>query len=487
LDDILVSFIKALRGSHVRVSHSESIDAAQALSIVGYNDRALLKNALAACLSKSELEKTYFDLCFERFFTVQRMSDISLKNASITDASKQSVGEQPDQLTEFQLESDNKGDNDQGNFNVAQNTAQNETQTNTNTVQSALGKMLLSGDSASFALSLNNAANEVDINSIRSFTQRGLFGRRIMLNMGLAELEAEIRLKKNSEITEDRESARKLIQAREVLRAEVRDYVERQLVLYTATQGEQFKEDMIKNMPLNNMELRTFSELDVIVRKMAQRLLAVHSRRRRIDKRGQLNIKKTLQSNMAYNGNLFRLKWKSTKLDRPRVMVICDVSGSVAEVSRFLLMFLYSLNELLPNVRSFAFSSCLGEVSEQFKNLELSEAIQTILNDWGKGSTDYGESILNFKDLTYSDIDHRTTILILGDARNNYREHQSQAFKAISERAKQIIWLNPEQTIKWSRGDSVMKHYQPYCQITETCNTLNHLERIVDKLLKRTH
>ncbi len=453
MDRTLTEFIRALRGSHVRVSTAESLDAFHAAELVGYHNRTLLKDSLAACLAKSEQEKAWFDSCFERFFTVQRLSENT--NNPLFDEAE-----------------------------IQQQNSSNADDSVTDTVDSPLGKMLTAGDGAQFSLALNQAAQAVDIASIKSFTQRGLYGRRMMMMLGLEALEAEIRQKQESDNIADREVARKLIQAREILRAEVKDFVERQLVLFTSAQGEQFREEVIRNMTLNNMEMRTFSRLNEVVRKMAKRLIAVHSRRRRVYRRGHLNIKKTLQANMAYDGTLFDLKWKSVKVDRPKVMAICDVSGSVAEVSRFLLMFLYSLNELMPNVRSFAFSSSLGEVTHIFENQELADAIQTVVTDWGRGSSDYGESWLDFKRLAYDDIDHRTTVIILGDARNNYREHQSHVFKQISERAKQIIWLNPENKNKWSTGDSVMNHYQPYCRIVETCNTLNHLERTIDKLLK---
>ncbi len=470
MDRTLTEFIRALRGSHIRVSTSESLDAFHAVELVGYQDRSLLKDSLGACLSKSELEKAYFDSCFERFFTVERLSQVNQKEGGdgnevvggeLSPESSSQAGENSERLPK---PAGFDGD--------------------TPPPESALGQMLTQGNSAEFSLALNQAAQAADITSIRSFTQRGLFGRRIMMEMGLAELEDEIRTRGESDDIRDRESARELIQARDLLRAEVRDFVERQLVLFTSAQGEQFREEVIRNMSLNNMEIKTFARLNDVVRKMAKRLVAVHSKRRRVYQRGQLNIKKTLQGNMAYDGALFDLKWKSTKVDRPRVMVICDVSGSVAEVSRFLLMFLYSLSEVMPKVRSFAFSSSLGEVTEKFDKLELNEAMHAVLSDWGRGSSDYGESWLDFKRLAYEDVDHRTTIIILGDARNNYREHQSQVLKQISERAKQIIWLNPENKNKWSTGDSVMNHYQPYCRMVETCNTLNHLERVIDKLLK---
>jgi uncharacterized protein with von Willebrand factor type A (vWA) domain len=474
VDRTLTEFIRALRGSHVRVSTAESLDAFHAANLIGYRDRTKLKDSLGACLAKSEHEKAYFDSCFERFFTVQKLSEINSEELQAQE------GEQ--EASDFDIESETT--QQQSSATQEQSDSGTLFEGEASEVQSELGRLLTGGGGSDFSLALNQAAQSVDISSIRSFTQRGLYGRRMMMQMGLADLEEEIRTNSESDDIADRELARRLIQARNLLRAEVRDFVERQLVLFTAAEGEQFREEVIRNMSLTNMELRTFSRLNEVVRKMAKRLVAVHSRRRKVYKRGHLNIKKTLQSNVAYDGALFDLKWKSIKVDRPRVIAICDVSGSVAEVSRFLLMFLYSLNEVMPNVRSFAFSSSMGEVTDTFERYELAEAIQNVITDWGRGSSDYGESWLDFKKLAYEDIDHRTTIIVLGDARNNYRDHQSQVFKQISERAKQIIWLNPENKNKWSTGDSVMDHYQPYCRLVETCNTLNHLERVIDKLLK---
>lgn len=472
MDRTMTEFIRALRGSHVRVSTAESIDAFHALNLIGYRDRQMLKDSLSASLSKSQIEKDYFDSCFERFFTIERFNSLNHDNA---DAKHDDDG-----LSEDSAASVAQGQSGESSSNDFVAQAESELLES----DSSLGQMLLSGDQSDLALSLNGAAQSVELSSIRSFTQRGLFGRRMMMQMGLEDLENEIRQNAESDNIRERELARRLVQARNYLRAEIREYVERQLVLFTESQGEQFREEVIRNISLSNMELRTFSNLNDIVRKMAKKLAAMHARRRRVYNRGQLNIRKTLQSNMAYDGTLFDLKWKSSKVDRPRVMAVCDVSGSVAEVSRFLLMFLYSLNEVMPNVRSFAFSSGLGEVTNHFERYELGQAVQEVINDWGRGSSDFGQSWLDLKRIAYDDIDHRTTIIVLGDARNNYREHRSDAFKQISERARQIIWLNPENKNKWDSGDSVMKHYAPYCKIIETCNTLNHLESVINKLLK---
>ncbi|MEX2326348.1 MAG: VWA domain-containing protein, partial [Pseudomonadales bacterium] len=189
-------------------------------------------------------------------------------------------------------------------------------------------------------------------------------------------------------------------------------------------------------------------------------------------------------SNMQYDGMMFNIKWKSSKVDRPKVMCICDVSGSVSNYSRFLLMFLYSLAEILPKVRSFAFSSDLGEVTELFENSNLEDAMSKTMRDYGNGSTDYGQMLTDFKNHVLDDVNNKTTVIILGDARNNYGDPKAEILREIYDRAKRVIWLNPEPRMSWTVGDAEMKKYAPACHQVEVCNSLVHLERVVANLLK---
>jgi len=129
---------------------------------------------------------------------------------------------------------------------------------------------------------------------------------------------------------------------------------------------------------------------------MAKRLIAAHSRRRKKMRRGQLHVSRTLRKNLRYDGELIDLAWKARKIDRSKVFAICDVSGSVATYARFMLMFLYSLEAVLPRVRAFAFSSDLGEVTENFQRMAIDDAIATTLADFSGGSTDYGQAFDDF-------------------------------------------------------------------------------------------
>jgi uncharacterized protein with von Willebrand factor type A (vWA) domain len=216
---------------------------------------------------------------------------------------------------------------------------------------------------------------------------------------------------------------------------------------------------------------------------MAKKLAARHSRRRKVTRRGQLNMAKTLRRGIQHDSMLFNLYWKSIRKDRPQILAVCDVSGSVSAYAKFLLMFLYSLYDVLPRVRSFAFSSHLGEVSELFDQHPIEKAIELVNWKYG-GATDYGNSLLDFAKLAMNDIDSRTTVIILGDARNNNGDPKLEVMQGLYTRARQVIWLNPESRKLWGSGDSEMPRYLTACHFAAECNSLNQLERIVDRLLR---
>ena len=188
---------------------------------------------------------------------------------------------------------------------------------------------------------------------------------------------------------------------------------------------------------------------------------------------------------MKNNGLLFDTVWKKTRVDRPKIIAVCDVSGSVAQVSRFLLMFLYSLGDIIPKVRAFAFSNQLGEVTEQFETLNLENAINQTIHQWGMGSTDYGGALGELERLTSNQVDRKTTILVLGDARSNYGDPGSNSLKRLQEKAKRVLWLNPEPKSFWNTGDSEMQRLSAYCNQVNHCRTLRHLENIVSEIARK--
>lgn len=455
MDKVLSEFIHALRGADVRVSTAEALDAARVIQYVGYADRHNLHDALALTLAKSAPEKTSFSLCFQRFFAALEPADAAASSESPPTTAP------------------------------AASTPSRSEAAPATLPQSPLGQLLLSGDQGGLQAAMAVAGQAAQVSSIRMLTQKGLYGRRMMMAMGLSTLEDELWQAQESPNPAVQSLAEQLRLARDQLRAQVRTYVERQFVLQAAADQRKLREDTL--MALSLQHLREFRQVMPLIQKLAKKLVSLHSRRRREAIRGTLDFRKTLRHSIPHDGSILTLHWKTRKIDRPKVMVICDVSGSVSAAARFLLMFLYGLVDVIPKVRAFAFSSTLGEVSETFETLPVEKAVAQTLEHYGNGSTDYGVALNNFMALAGNDIDRRTTVIMLGDARNNYGDPRQDLWAQICRRAGRVYWLNPEARNRWGSGDSEMLRYLPPLTQASECQNLRQLERFAATLLKATH
>ena len=497
MDRTLTSFIAALRNAEVRVSTAETLDALNAVELVGYRDRQLLKNTLSLMLPKTVDEKDAFADTFDRFFAFEDVDGATDAGVAGAEVDGQGNGEGGSGAGGGEAGTGGRGEENTGTgagnrksksrfLGLAPEDEREEDlgPGEIASPRSALAKLLMLDGRVELTVRMAEAAKVVNLEQIQVFTQKGLYTRRIMDEMGLPDLQREINELRMRASLPERRLSRELKQRRERLREQVRDYVERQFLLHADATGRRLREELLRKVKLSNVEHRNFRLIQEVVFKMAKKLVALHSRRKKVFRRGQLNVPRTLRRNMAYDGNLFDLHWKSVKVDRPKVFAICDVSGSVANYARFMLMFLYSLEAVMPKVRSFAFSSDLAEVTELFERNSIEDAIAKTLRDYGGGSTDYGQAFEDFRHKCLDDIDNRTTIIILGDARNNYGDPRTEILKEMYDRAKRVLWLNPEPRATWNAGDAEMRRYIAYVHQAEECNSLLHLERIVGNLLR---
>ena len=443
MDRVLGNFILALRSSGVRISVSETLDAMQVAQLVGYSDRQLLKTSLGSSLAKSLPEKELFEHCFERYFT----TDIAVDHAPDRENSPEGAD------TEVPL----------------------------------LAQLILSGNMPGLAIAMGEAGNAVDMTGMQYFTQKGLYIRRIQQRMGMDALGDYIRALQGQGGGEAVRTAERLEEGRSDLAESVRNFVERQFDLYSGSASGEMLERYLRNMRLSNLEQTHYHQMQAIIQRIVKQLRDLHSRRKKGAKRGQLDFKKTLRNNISHQGLLFDRRWKMKKLDRPKVMVICDVSRSVSTIVRFFLLILYSMNELVDKILTFILCSNLVEVTDIFEKYALEEALVRLqtgagLDIW-MGRTDYGQSLRDFWSGWGRDVTKKTTVIILGDARSNYGEPEVEILKKIQERCKQLIWLNPETPSLWGSGDSEMRRYLPFCHMARECSTLNHLEKVMHALL----
>jgi len=453
-------FLQVARGAGLRVSAGEGIDAARAVDIVGLADRAVLKDTLGLILAKTPDEKALYDEAFDLYF--KRDEFTGKGDGTEAGAEDDAPGQQPTSSLTGGPAGDGMGG--QGG--------------------QSLGQLLMDDDRAALATMMEQAARETGIENIRFFTQRNLYARRIVDRMGLGALERDMEAMRQSGTPEGLTRAQVLDGRIEALRDAVRDFVDRNLILFAKGDTEKFREELLKSARLSNLERRDLDRMRVLVRQMAKKLAARYAKTRRRRLRGQLDTRRTLRRNMGWGGVPFITVWKQKRIEKPRVMVLCDVSGSVAAMSQFLLMFLYALNEALSDIRSFAFSGSLIEVSEILEKQPVEEAITRIMSLIGFGSSNYGNAFADFEDGWMRHVTNKTTVIILGDARGNRTDPRTDIIGRLSARSKRIIWLNPEYRSAWGTGDSDMPRYSPFCGLVTVCNTLRHLERAITDLLE---
>ena len=455
ISEPLRRFLTVARGAGVRISSAESIDAMRAVDVIGFDDRTALKDTLSLVVAKSVAEKQIFDDCFDLYF---QRNDFAKSN-------EPGFRSQPQDHEDG--EAGGEGMPGMGNAGGPR-----------------LAAMLLADDRVAMAQAMEQAAEAIGLTKISFFTQTNLYTRRIMEKMGIRPVEREIEALRKEDSDAANGRADRLEGGRERLRDQVRDFVERHLALFAKGENEKFREEFLKSAKLTNMERRDQDRMRVIVRAIAKKLAEKYGRNRKKKNRGQLDTRKTIRRNMAWESIPFITVWKQKKIDKPKVMVLCDVSGSVAAMAQFLLLFLYTLNEALSNIRSFAFAGNLIEVSDILEKQDIDQAILKIMSTVGFGSSNYGNSFLDFAEGYFAAVDSKTTVIILGDGRGNHTDPRTDIIQRLSERAKRLIWLNPEYRSSWGTGDSDMPRYAPYCHVLTVCNTIRHLEHVVTDMLK---
>jgi uncharacterized protein with von Willebrand factor type A (vWA) domain len=447
-------FFRAARGAGVRVSPAESIDAMKAVADVGFADRDILRDTLLLTLAKNQDEKRALGETFDLFFSQPELNDETAPEDAAEDTTEDTAkGTPPDAAAgEPGAPAPELGE---------------------------LAQMLMSQDRNAVAAALANAANAASLSDIRYFTQRGIFSTRILNLLGIERLRDDLDALTSTHPAE----AERLAAALSALRENVGEIVSQALVLYGREESENLRNEILRNAPLARLERRQVEQMKALIHAIARRLRERYSKPRKRQRRGHLDIRRTLRRNAAWGGVPFLTSWKRRHRDRPRIVALCDVSGSVAQVSDFFLLLIHSLHEVVDDVRSFAFSGHLIEVSDILDTRSPEEAMREIMSKVGFGSSDYGGSLADFEKGWIRTVTPKTTVIVLGDARTNNLDPRADILRRISERSKRLVWLNPEGRMAWGWGDSEMPRYAAFCSVVRQCATAKQLERAVSDIV----
>src|SRR6185295_5192208 len=231
--------------------------------------------------------------------------------------------------------------------------------------------------------------------------------------------------------------------------------------------------------------LQDLAQVHRVVAQMKRRL-ATSGHEARGRRRSQVvDMRRTMRASLETGGVPLRLRYRPKRPRRPEIYVLCDVSTSVTSASVFFLSVLHALHDAFRKLRSFAFVERIDEVTDIFERERSFRAVsQRIAREAGvadvSGYTDYGRVWREFLAETSDDLDPRSTVIVLGDARTNGREPAAPVFGHIADRAGRMFWLNPEPRLYWNYGDSVMAAYERHCDGAFECWTTRHLENFVN-------
>ncbi len=434
----LLEFADELRREGMAVGTSELLDAFHALHELSWTDQGDFREALAATLAKSQEDRRVFELIFDRFFfrAVER------------EAVQRGLGEQ-------RFEGGERMDLDELRERIRDAIREGND-----------GEMR---DLARLAIAAFGRQGEGS----------GVIGvdvQRIRRTLGL-RAETGRELPDPDTVPQD-----KLREFERLLRRELeRALIERTQSLPPAKPLQEFD----RALPSNPLQ-----DLAAVHRVVAQlkRRLATQGHEQRGRRRSQVvDVRRTMRASLETGGVPLRLKYRPRRPRRPELYVLCDVSTSVTSASVFFLSVLHALHDSFRKLRSFVFVERISEVTDVFERERSFQAVsRAIASDAGvadvSGYTDYGRVWLEFLDQVVDDLDPRSTVIVLGDARTNGREPHAAAFGAVAEKAGRMFWMNPEPRLYWNYGDSVMAAYEPYCDGVFECWTTKQLESFVNAL-----
>jgi len=477
--DLLNGFVVQLREAGLPVSLTENLDAMDAVQHIPIEDREAFKYALGATLVKNQAHWRSFETVFEVYF--------SLRGPEYKLANSDGESSELDDLWREMQDASQEGDGRGGAGSLDALTPEE--------IAHLLMQALMQGDQALMKALARQAVQRFAGMEPGRPVGGTYYLYRTLRNLDLDGMLAKMADAANHGQESDAGRLEQRLEREEFehriteFKAEVEAEIRRRLV---ADRGaEAMAKTLRKPLPEDVEFMHASREEMVSLRKALQpltrKLAARLARKRRHGRKGPLDFRNTVRHSLSYGGVPAEPKFKYPRPAKPELMVVADISGSVAAFARFTLMLVYAISNQFSKVRSFVFIDGIDEVTDYFKATEdITEAIHRVNTEadvvWVDGHSDYGHAFEVFWERYGKDISPKTTVLLLGDARNNYHASQSWVIKEMRMKARHVYWLNPEPKSYWDTGDSIVGEYGNFTDGVYECRNLRQLEGFVEKL-----
>lgn len=455
MENRILKFISALRAGGVRISLAESSDAFKAIETMGIHDRETFRLTLRTTLVKEQTHLKKFDDLFPLFFS---SNTPPMLNAA-DDLSEEEARSLAHALEQFNQQ-----------------------------LQDLLDQ-LLHGDPLTQE-QLDQLSERIGMQYADDLRYQNWLAHRMEQAMQFDQVRQAMQ-----SLIETLQQLGMLPPRREQLQELMEQNMQGWQEQINQFAGQQIAENLSDTpndervASLMNRQFHSLSEKDMLllrdeVRRLAATLRSRVALRQKRAKSGTLDPKATIRANLKHHGVPFQIKYRHKHL-KPKLVVICDISTSMRYCSELMLSLIYTLQDLVTKSHAFAFIDHLEYITPDFVGRQAEEAINQVLARMPPGyySTDLGYALTNFARDFLDKIDSRTSLIMVGDARNNYNNPQIEIFKQMSRRAHRTVWINPEAKPQWATGDSDMRKYAPYCDDILRASTLNDLTNAIDTLL----
>ncbi|NJN67095.1 MAG: VWA domain-containing protein [Chloroflexaceae bacterium] len=479
MDQRIVEFIAGLRVAGVRVSVAESIDALRAVEQVGMVERDLFRAGLQAALIKESHDQPVFQELFPRYFGFEELPPMQQPGGG-------SMNEQEQQMFQQMLQHllEHLSPEQLARLFEAMMSGQRLSREQMNQMLSQAMSFLYQ------LLPMPHPSPQAQAWMVQYALQTVPFDRLVQaLDQMLAQLRAaglsETALRDIEQTAHENMAA-----LAEQLGQEIERMMREQMRQQTGTPRPSLRDLM--DRPFENLSRREMEELRQVVTRLAARLRSRAALRQRRSKAGPFDARRTIRSNLRFGGIPLILRHRRRYL-KPKITILCDLSYSMRPVASFTLLLIYALQDQVSRTRSFAFIDDLTDISTDFAEMrpeQALEAIQQRVRPPGSYSTDLGHSLRTFVRDYFSCVDSRTTVIFLGDGRNNYHDPNLQAFDQVCRRARRVIWFNPEAPHMWGVEypdtlNSDMLEYAHRCDAVHQVSNLRQLITAIDTLFVR--
>ncbi len=466
--DMLTGFVQELRHAGIPVSTVEALDAAEALRFADIGNRAAFKATLGSTLVKNARHYGTFETAFEVYFALLRPAP-GEDDADVPSPGRPRPGLQPE-----------GGESGAGEGELE-------------ALLQSLVRALSAGDRG-----LLRAVARRSVEQLAGMERGRPVGGTYYLYRTLRRLDVDGILERLLEAAaesphltalEERLLREEYEGRIESFREEVRAEIRRRLV---ADRGREavartLRRPLLEDTDLMHASREELAMVGQVIHPLARKLATRLAQRRRRGRRGRLDFRRTVRRSLSTGGVPMEPQFRIPRPARPEVFLLCDISGSMATFARFALQFVYAMSGQFSKLRSFVFVDALDEVTAVFEaGADFEAALERISSEaqvlWLDGHSDYGNVLAQFWERYGGDLTPRSTVIVTGDARNNYRDLRGDVMPAVAEASRAVYWLNPEPRAYWDTGDSVLSAFAAHCEDVFEVRNLRQLEAFVEGL-----